>query len=427
MFWHPKVDFVKRNVAKSAFGAVSSLADSAGSAVANFLVGLSAVRSLPDEGIAVFSICMLSFIASMLLPQQIVYFPSRTMSNLSESRSRPSLRRDILKAKYTLLAAALAVVAFTAPFAHLLSLGDYLALAGSTVVASIFGSLQGHMRASLHVIGLHGVAAIISVSSLLVSSALLIVGNLAASAFDTPFRYAVPFVSLSLGFVAGLPIWIGATRTVAPMNGQIDWGFGRRVLFIVPDLTIQITWYLMGLLVVSIIGPAGLASLEAARVVSAPVFVLAGGLSSYFLPIIIRHMAEGRRAVFSRLLIGGTFIIVLCAALYAIAVSVGHSVVALLLQRQYGSELSAGRSISNGLEGASNLLSSVFLASDRPIYAISFVVSSSLIGIALTAPLLVAFGPMGMIIAQFVVSLGRLAMGAHVAARDGVRAYASPA
>lgn len=397
-------------------GLGAGFGDSAAAALATFSVGAFAVRLLSSEGLALFSLFMTGLITCALLPQQLVFMPTRIRSNLSLTRQRPALRTDLRLAVPSSLAAAVLVLSFGLPLLGHVDVGQYLAMGITASAATILGAVQTHIRATMHVLNEHAAAACTSLLALGIVVTLLAVSEMAH--FVPWVEYAFPFGSLAIGYGVSSLIWTLVARRHEKMTKHALPMLRERILYVGPDITVQLTWYCLSLLVVAVLGPVQLADLEAARVVAAPVFILASGLTSYALPSVIRAISSTTtRAAFKQ----GTIrlkrlqaMVATCATVYGLLLLLAGPVLSSLFQRNVNPPLSASRALAFGVEGASNVINPMFVVAGRPGRGLAVIVGACVVSLAAAVPSLLLLGPYGLPVAQGLSSAARIVAGSSL-------------
>lgn len=397
-------------------GLGAGFGDSAASALATFSVGVFAIRLLPSEGLALFSLFMTGFITCALLPQQFVFMPSRIRSNLSDERRRPVIRIDLRLALPTSLSAAIIVLSFGLPLIDHVGTSQYLAMGISASIATVLGAVQTHIRASMHVLDEHGTAACTSFIALGIVLTLLAVSEV--SNLDAWVQFALPFGALALGYGLSSVLWALTARRHAKIAKHPLPKLRERLLYVGPDVSVQLTWYCLSLLVVALLGPTQLAELEAARVVAAPIFILASGLTAFALPTVIRAVkAKSTRASFKQgksRLKKLQAIVPLCAAIYGLVLLLASPLLSSIFQRPVNSPLSAARALAFGIEGASNVINPMYIVAGRAGGGLIVIVGSCIVAVAAASPLLLLFGPYGLPLSQGLSSAIRIVAGSSL-------------
>ncbi len=371
-------------------GAGAGLADSAASAATTLIIGISAIRILPSEGIALYSLLMTGFITSMLIPQQLIFFPVRIQVNLSELVTRPALIRDLWSARYALIMAMLSVMLFGLPMASSVGIAPYLLMSLTAAFASVTGSLQTHIRSSMHVLGHHKMAGACSITALVVT--IVGLGFLSQVKLEPWMQYAVPFGLLVTAYCLSAFCWAFAARRTIPMLIQPFERLRTRALYVAPDVIVQITWYGVSLLVVVVLGSSALTELEGARVAAAPVFILASGISSFAVPTLLRSISQNGFDKAYRQLAFVQALIAVGGLLYAVALATLGGLLSRVFQRPVDPVLSGTRAFASGVEGTSNTLTSAYVVTGKAGQGVLIVLGSCLLVLIMLVPLLLVAG-----------------------------------
>jgi O-antigen/teichoic acid export membrane protein len=187
------------------------------------------------------------------------------------------------------------------------------------VLCTAVSPVQDHVRRLLHFAGVSWRAAAMSVVQLMtVLGTLLLLTWLHVPTPWLPFGalLAANVVSLSLGLVLAAD-----RRNYEPLERMAVrdlFRFGRWLVLV--GLTPPVAWFLSGVLVTHLVGAATLGLVEAARVVSMPVFVLTMGLSAVLAPRLMEAAAERRADRARRTSRPFRIIIVVSAVSYLLAV-----------------------------------------------------------------------------------------------------------
>lgn len=332
--------------------------DSGASAAATFLAGVVAIAILTPAQLAVYSLVFSGTLIATLLPQQLVYLPARVAANLLPERAVPALALTMKRAIGTNVLAVFVVSLSGFPGLAHISFTDVAAFALGGIALVLLSPLQAHLRACLHLAGMHPSAATSSVLSTAVTGTILLVSPVA-------FGIATPFFALAAGYLASIAVSSFFLRSTprAGIDRAPQRPLRARAGYLASDLLIQGAWYASSLIVLGILGAPALATLEAARVASAPVFVFANGVATATIPAIVRAFQvsprSGRRKL-TRL----TGVVYVLGSGYAVIIYFAVPTISALLDRPISAGLSAARTIGSTAEGASNILSSPMYATN---------------------------------------------------------------
>jgi hypothetical protein len=379
------------------------LGDSGLSAAGTFVAGVVAVATFGTHELALYSLLFSGSLLAMLLPQQMAYLPSRITANTAGSYGVPSLRLDLRGALPATLLAVLVVGLAGAPMFGSVPSATAIPMVLWAALMTAVVPLQTHLRACLHIAGRHPQAA--TVSALSTATIVLLATQAPALGSGTPF------LALGVGNVVSSVLAVALMTRLRRVGGRARATFRARISYLVSDASVQAAWYLASLIVVAVLGASALAALEAARVASAPVFVLVNGFASFMIPAAIRSLQLSQLAFLrqiKRMIVsasaGG---LIYSAAVLAIAPLMGF-----LLDRHIPAALASARALASTVEGASNSLAS-------PMYARGFagrwvaVTVLSLVVTLVTLPLLLLspLGVFAMPVAQATGMLVRCCLG----------------
>lgn len=400
------------------FQLAAGLADSGFAALGTFLAGVLAVRELDVGLLAVYAVLAASTVFAMPLSRQLVYLPSQVASNLRTDVVMPVLRHEVRRA-LPLHAAGVAIVLVVA--ATLLPGHDVrgvIAVAGTGALFVVVSPLQDHVRSCLHLIGWHRRAA--SCSVVLAVVVAVVVAAVTLGHLPTGAVALVPFGALTLANLTsaayGTVLLRGAARDTISVRAR----FSARAQFLASELGIQGAWLACTYLVLLLAGSAATASLEAARITAAPVFILSSAVSTFVAPALLRRLspdAPDRRGAIREigvalgLLLGG-------AVAWLLVLSVAGDWVSVILNKPFDLGLVSLRAVASSLEGAAALMSIALLA--MKLARTAFVTSLLAAGIGLvgTAALALPLGAAALPISQGTGMLVQLLM----VARRGSRA-----
>jgi O-antigen/teichoic acid export membrane protein len=298
----------------------AGLLDAALASLASFIVTFYAARMLPAADLGTYALFFNAFTMAAVVPTQLLFSPAEIASLPYGGRRRlglldQSLRLGCLPAIGAAVFGTLAAVVGSAGAS-----GDVvLPLASTCVLCTAVSPVQDHVRRLLHFAGVSWRAAMMSVTQLMtVVGSLLLLTLLRIPTPWLPFGALLTanVVSLSVGLILAAE-W----RNYEPLERMtLDrlFRFGRWLVLV--GLTPAVAWFLAGVLVTQLASAATLGYVEAARVVSQPLFVLMMGLSAVLVPRLMEAAAERRpdRARLASLLF--KVIIVVGGVLYLLAV-----------------------------------------------------------------------------------------------------------
>jgi O-antigen/teichoic acid export membrane protein len=298
----------------------AGLLDAALASLASFIVTFYAARFLPAADLGTYALFFNAFVMAAIVPTQLLFSPAEIASLPYGGPRRlglldQSLRLGFLPAVGAAVLGTLAAVAGSAgaPGAVVIP------LTLTCVLCTAVSPVQDHVRRLLHFAGVSWRAAAMSVVQLLtVLGSLLLLTWLRVPTAWLPFGalLAANVLSLCLGLI------LAAERRNYERLERIAardlFRFGRWLVLV--GLTPAAAWFLSGVLVTRLAGAATLGYVEAARVVSQPVFVLMMGLSAVLVPRLMEAAAE-RRPDRARLAsLPFRVIIVVAGVLYLLAV-----------------------------------------------------------------------------------------------------------
>ncbi len=298
----------------------AGLLDAALASLASFVVTFYAARSLPSADLGTWALFFNAFIMAAVVPTQLLFSPAEIASLPYVGRRRlglldQSLSLGCLPAVGAAVLGTLAAMVGSAgaPGAVVVP------LALTCVLCTAVSPVQDHVRRLLHFAGVSWRAATMSVVQLVtVLGSLLLLTWLRVPTPWLPFGalLAANVVSLCVGLILAAE-W----RNYEPIERLVVrdlFRFGRWLLLV--GFTPAAAWFLSGVLVTRLAGAATLGYVEAARVVSMPVFVLVMGLSAVLTPRLMEAAAE-RRSDRARLAsLAFRIIIAVSGVLYLLAV-----------------------------------------------------------------------------------------------------------
>ena len=277
------------------------------SAVATFLVGLFAARTLDPFELGVYALCFRAVFLGGIVPAFGVFQPSENLIVALPTAQRLGLMRYTLRMGLpSTLVSALGVTLWVLLAPPSVSREALTALTVTGVAAAFFSPVQDHVRRMLHLSGASGVAAVVSGVQLgTVAVTLSICGVLGVPTWWAPFGALAlaNLASLSVGVRHALRRTSDAGATVLRRDEIRRSG---RWLVLLALLEAG-TAFLVAALVAGVAGAAALGYAEAARIAAHPVMVLTWGLSAVLGPRSVRagrerHAEEARRV--SRLFAG---------------------------------------------------------------------------------------------------------------------------
>jgi O-antigen/teichoic acid export membrane protein len=298
----------------------AGLMDAALASLASFIVTFYAARFLPAADLGTYALFFNAFTMAAVVPTQLVFSPAEIASLPYGGRRRlglldQSLRMGCLPA---LTAAVLGTAAAVAGSVGAPS-DMVIPLALTCVLCTAVSPVQDHVRRLFHFAGVSWRAAVMSFAQLVsvVGSLLLLI----LLHVPTPWR---PFGALLIGNIVSLSIGLILTaewRNYEPLERiavRDLFRIGRWLVLV--GLTPAAAWFLSGVLVTHLASAATLGYVEAARVISQPLFVLKMGLSAVLVPRLMEAAAERRRDRARLASLPFRIIIVVVGVLYLLAV-----------------------------------------------------------------------------------------------------------
>jgi O-antigen/teichoic acid export membrane protein len=272
----------------------AGLVDAALASLASFIVTLYAARFLEANDLGTYALFFNAFAMAAVVPTQLVFSPAEIESLASSGRRRLRLLEQSLRLGWPTAAAAALVGTLAAVAGSAGAPGDVVVpLALTSLLCTAVSPVQDHVRRLLHFAGVSWRAAAMSVVQLAtVLASLLLLTRLGVPTPWLPFGalLAANVASLSLGLVLAAD-W----RNYEPMERMAVsslFRFGRWLVLI--GLTPAGARFLSGVLVTHLASAATLGYVEAARVVSQPLFVLMMGLSAVLVPRLMEGAAQRR-------------------------------------------------------------------------------------------------------------------------------------
>lgn len=342
----------------------------------------------------------------MLLPQQLRLLPARIAAAQSQGLNVSNLGRDALGALPAFVAAVLVVAVCGVPafMAGLPVDAESLFLVAGAALYVLTSPFQDHLRSSLHLVGRHWLAAFTSVSMLLLTCAGL------ASALWLHIGAIAVFGSLAFGNLGSAAIAVLLLKDVRRIPLVALPPLLVRSRYVISDIVMQVSWYGASLFVVAILGNLALATLETARIASAPVFVLISGLSSVFVPVLIRATAGAHEILRQKTWISLAALLGTGAAYSGLALAMAP-VISMLTGRPISAPLAVARSAAFSLEGAGNSLASPLYARSKSWQWIQATAVGAFMSLATLPLFLSMFGPYGLPLAQALGMILRLTIG----------------
>jgi O-antigen/teichoic acid export membrane protein len=390
-------------------GPLAGLTDAGFAALANLMMGVFAVRELGTTEVALFSLLFAGWVTSQLLPAQVSFVAARLAVNTMSTVVAPNLLLDLRRAAIPLLTASLFAAASGLPQLHAVGFEVYIWAALGCAALTLVAPIQAHVRAGLHLVGNHGAAATISGITFIVS----LVAFIAALSLD--FGKSAGYAFTTVAAANAISVLVGAVILRRTPTAQYTVPrLGTRITYLGADLIIQASNYFVNVAVSVVLGSAALATLEAARVLTSPIAVVAIGLSAFFVPSIIRRLAAdptSHRSTMAKL----SGMIVLIGAVYSGLMLVLGDRLGLVLGTHADPTLSAARSGASTLEAAGSGVASVLFATGRSLTWVGLSAISSIVTLGLLFASMPLAGVFGVPIAQAAGSLVRVVFGYRAA------------
>jgi O-antigen/teichoic acid export membrane protein len=272
----------------------AGLVDAALASLASFAVTLYAVRSLKANELGTYALFFNAFTMAAVVPTQLLFSPAEIGSLAYRGRRRlrlleQSLRLGCPPAAGAALVGTLAAIAGSAGARS----DVVLPLSVTCLLCTAVSPVQDHVRRLLHFAGVSWRAAAMSVTQLVVVlGSLLLLTRLGVPALWLPFGALLlaNVVSLALGLVLSAD-W----RNYEPLEPMaISDLFHLGGWLVLVGLTPAGARFLSGVLVTHLSSAATLGHVEAARVVSQPLFVLMLGLSAVLVPRLMEAARQRR-------------------------------------------------------------------------------------------------------------------------------------
>jgi O-antigen/teichoic acid export membrane protein len=294
----------------------AGLVDAALASLANFTVTLYAARVLAASDLGTYAVFFNAFVMAAVVPTQLLFSPAEIASLPYGGRRRlclldQSLRLGWPPAIGAAVVSTLAAVAGTAGAS-----GDVVVPFTLTcMLCTAVSPVQDHVRRLLHFAGVSWRAAAMSVTQLVgVLGSLLLLTALGVSTPWMPFGALLiaNVMSLSLGLVLAAE-WRNY-EPLEPIAVADLFRFGRWLVLV--GLTPAAARFLSGVLVTHLASAATLGYVEAARVVSQPLFVLMLGLSAVLVPRLMEAATARRPDLARQASLPFRTAIVACGVLY---------------------------------------------------------------------------------------------------------------
>jgi O-antigen/teichoic acid export membrane protein len=298
----------------------AGLVDAALASLASFIVTLYAVRLLEANDLGTYAMFFNAFAMAAVVPTQLLFSPAEIASLKYGGRRRLRLLEQSLRLGWPSAIAAAVVGTLAAIAGSAGATGDVVVpLSLTSLLCTAVSPVQDHVRRLLHFAGVSWRAAAMSVAQLVaVLGNLLLLTWLGVPAPWLPFGALLiaNVVSLSLGLVLAAD-W----RNYEPLEriaASDLFRFGRWLVLV--GLTPAGARFLSGVLVTHLANAATLGYVEAARVVSQPLFVLMMGLSAVLVPRLMEAAAQRRPDLARYASLPFRAIVVVCGVLYLLAV-----------------------------------------------------------------------------------------------------------
>jgi O-antigen/teichoic acid export membrane protein len=272
----------------------AGLVDAALASLASFIVTLYAARFLEANDLGTYALFFTAFTMAAVVPTQLLFSPAEIESLSYSGRRRLRLLEQSLRLGWRPATAAALVGTLAAVAGSVGAPGQVVVpLALTSLLCSAVSPVQDHVRRLLHFAGVSWRAAAMSAAQLAtVLASLLLFTRLGVPIPWLPFGALLTanLASLALGLVLAAD-WRNY-EPLARMAVSDLFRFGRWLVLI--GLTPAAARFLSGVLVTHLASAATLGYVEAARVVSQPLFVLMMGLSAVLVPRLMEGAAQRR-------------------------------------------------------------------------------------------------------------------------------------
>lgn len=336
---------------------VGGIGDSAFASLSTFTVGFVTVRTLPDEGVALFSLLLTGYIVGMILPRYVMFNHIEIAVNKAERHVLPFLGDSVRRAAFPLvLAVVVCLLAGTPVLPHVLP-SEYAFMAAGAGLSTLTGAVLLHVRSLYHVIEAHLWAGIAS----FVNFVVVVLVLLASIGVQGSARFVVPFGALACGQAIALSLWPLVARSRERGRSADIALLGSRLLNLVPVLSGQAGVYVQSTLVVHLLGTAASAHLEGARVAAMPVNIVTTGLAAFLMPPLVRRVGRAPdRSIIVGLVIGMGIVGALGLVFAGLLLTLGDSL-SVLFGRPIDARLASARAVAFAIEGAASLAPGMYV------------------------------------------------------------------
>lgn len=262
---------------------------------ATFAAGIFSIRFLPPASLGVYGLLFAAFQVANQVSTELVFIPSQVLALSQSNQLRLGMvRNSIPRGSAIAGLAAIFVPIGAIPVIQAVSTNAFAALALTATFLAFVSPIQDHLRSMFHLTTRSWLAAFMSIVHLLVTGAGLAFGSVSDPTW-------APFGALAIGNVASLCFAAVMIRRIAP---EISPRPSRSELtslggwLLVTGFVRTASSYVTRVLLNAIAGIASLGFVEAARIVSQPINVLALGLMAQVGPRLTRASAskEGKEA-----------------------------------------------------------------------------------------------------------------------------------
>lgn len=403
---------------------LAGLVDAGAAAGSTFLAGLTAIRDLEGNVLALYVLLFSATLVAMSLPRQLVFVPSELKANLQPTVVAPAVSRDAYRAIPINALTAVVVAVSGVTLLGRVPLISYIALVVTAGAFAVLSPLQDHLRSALHLVGRHWAAASCSVV------VMVVVGSVVAGALLAPPESGaelIPFGSLLLGKAISIGIGSLLLRGADRFHGYRPEPLRVRARFLFAEVAVQAAWFGCNLAVLWGLSAEALGDLEAARVVASPLNIVIVGLLTFLNPALLRTLTAGRAdAAELRSRISRIFIVVIAAgAAYFIGIVVFADLVSVVFDRPTDLPLIGARLGAVMVEGLSIVVIQLIFAIGNSRAALGLSSIGAGVGLLSTVALLPLLGVFALPTGQAIGMLVRLVT-ALLFVRRGLRT-ATPA